>query len=121
MRTNVEAAIVAHLNSNGFACFADAPKEPPSAYCTVDRTGGTHSDHVDEATVAVDCIAPTRYQASQFANEVDDAMPSLVSSARVMRVDKHAIQNLSHITEGMEGLYRCVYTVVSADVPADNI
>ena len=121
MRANVEAAIIAHLTACGFACFADSPADPPSAYCTVDRTGGTHSDFVDEATVAIDCIAPTRYEASQLAVDVDDAMPSLVSQPRVCRVDKQSIQNLSHIVEGMEGLYRCVYTVVSADVPADNI
>lgn len=121
MRTNVEAAIVAHLNSMGIACFADVPATPPSSYCTVDRTGGTHADYVDEATVAVDCVAKTRYAASELAISVDAAMPSLVSYPRICRVDKQSMQNLSHIIEGMEGLYRLVYTVVSADVPEDNI
>ncbi|MBQ6328234.1 MAG: hypothetical protein IJI35_04395 [Kiritimatiellae bacterium] len=121
MRANVEAAIVAHLNTEGFSCFADVPEEPPPSYVTVDRTGGTHSEYVDSATVAIDCVAPSRYAASQLAIEVDDAMPALVSQPRISRVDKESIQNLSHIIEGMEGLYRLVYTVVSADVPQDNI
>lgn len=121
MRTNVEAAIVEHLQSEGFACFADVPKVPPESFVTVDRTGGTHTDYVDEATVALDCVAPTRYQASELAIAVDDAMPRLVEQPRVCRVDKQSMQNLSHIIEGMEGLYRLVYTVVSADVPVDNI
>lgn len=121
MRTNVEASVVAHLNSLGFSCFADAPKDPPASYCTVDRTGGTHSEYVDDATIVVDCISSTRYEASELARNVDDAMPTLVSSPRICRVDKQSIQNLSHIVEGMEGLYRCVYSVVSADVPDDNI
>ena len=120
MRTNVEAAIVAHLNSHGFTCYADVPADPPSTYCTVDRTGGEHTEHVDHATIAIDCIAPTRYEASELALEVDDAMESLVSEPRICRVDKQYIQNLSHIIEGMEGLYRCVCSVVSADVPEDN-
>ena len=121
MRANVEAATVAHLNAYGFACFADVPATPPAAYCTVDRTGGTHSEHVDYATIAIDCVAPTRFAASELANAVDDAMESLVEAPRICRVDKQSIQNLSHIIEGMEGLYRCVYSVVSADVPTDNI
>lgn len=121
MRTNVEAAVVAHLSSLGFECYADVPATPPARYCTVDRTGGTHSEHVDEATISVDCVAPSRYEASELAIEVDDAMESLVSMPRVCRVDKQSIQNLSHINDGMEGLYRCVYGVVSADVPEDNI
>lgn len=121
MRTNVEAALIAHLTTSGFTCYADVPKTPPSTYCTVDRTGGTYSEYVDDATIVIDCIAPTRYEASQLALSVDDAMPSFVSSARICRVDKQSIQNLSHIIEGMEGLYRCVYSVISADVPADNI
>ena len=121
MRTNVEAAIVAHLTACGFACFADSPADPPAAYCTVDRTGGTHTEHVDHATVSIDCVAGTRYEASELAIAVDDAMPALVLQPRICRVDKQSIQNLSHIIEGMEGLYRCVYDVVSADVPEDNI
>ena len=121
MRTNVEAAVVAHLHSCGFDCFADVPADPPSTYCTVDRTGGEHYEHVDHATITVDCIAPTRYMASELAIQVDDAMESLVTAPRICRVDKQSIQNLSHIIEGMEGLYRCIYSVVSADVPADNI
>lgn len=121
MRANVEAAVVAHLNALGFACYADVPADPPSAYCTVDRTGGTHTEHVDSATIAIDCIASSRYLASELAIDVDDAMESLVSMPRICRVDKQSIQNLSHIIDGMEGLYRCVYDVVSADVPEDNI
>lgn len=121
MRANVEAAIVAHLNSNGFACYADVPMDPPSSYVTVDRTGGTHSDYVDNATVSVDCVAQTRYLASELAIEVDSVMPLLVSQPRISRVDKQSMQNLSHVIKGMEGLYRLVYTVVSADVPEDNI
>lgn len=121
MRAIVESAVVAHLNANGFACFADVPESPPSAFCTVDRTGGTHSEYVDEATVVVDCIAPTRYQAAELAASVDDAMPALAGCPRICRVDKQSMQNLSHIIGGMEGLYRLVYTVVSADVPEDNI
>lgn len=121
MRANVEASIVEHLQSEGFACYADVPKDPPATYCTVDRTGGTHTEYVDDATVAIDCVAPTRYEASELAIAVDGAMPSLVSQPRICRVDKQSMQNLSHITEGMEGLYRCVYSVVSADVSEDNI
>lgn len=121
MRTNVEAAVVAHLCANGFLCYADVPADPPQSYCTVDRTGGTHSEHVDAATVSVDCIAPTRYEASELALSVDEAMESLPSERRICRVDKQSIQNLSHIIQGMEGLYRCIYSVVSADVPEDNI
>ena len=121
MRTNVEAATVAHLNSLGFACYADVPADPPPTYCTVDRTGGTHGEHVDSATIVVDCVAQTRHGASELALAVDDAMESLVGEPRICRVDKQAIQNLSHIIQGMEGLYRCIYSVVSADVPEDNI
>ena len=121
MRTNVEAAVVAYLSACGFACAADVPDEPPATYCTVDRTGGTHSEYVDDATIAIECVAPTRYGASVLALEVDAAMPGLVSQPRICRVDKQSIQNLSHITDGMEGRYRCVYGIVSADVPQDNI
>lgn len=121
MRANIEASIVSYLNSQGFACFADVPADQPAQYVTVDRTGGAHSEHVDEATVALECTARSRYEASVLAFSVDDAMEGLVSQPRICRVDKQSIQNLSHITEGMEGRYRLVYTVVSADVPADNI
>lgn len=121
MRANIEAIIVAYLNSQGFACYADVPMCPPAEYVTVDRTGGEHSEYVDQATVSLDCAARSRYDASVLAFSVDAAMEGLVSQPRICRVDKQSIRNLSHTIEGMEGLYRLVYTVVSADVPADNI
>lgn len=121
MRANVEATIVAYLNSQGFSCYADVPMSPPAQYVTVDRTGGEHSEYVDMATITLDCSARSRYDASVLAFAVDDAMERLVTQPRICRVDKQSIRNLSHTIEGMEGLYRLAYTVVSADVPEDNI
>lgn len=117
-RVNVEAKLVSFLASKGFSCYADVPFDPPARYVIVDRTGGSHSECVDYATVAVDCVAESRYEASVMAHEeVDAAMPDFVEVGGICRVDKQWIQNMSHIVEGQEGLYRCVYTIVSADLP----
>ncbi len=116
-RLNVEASLVSYLNSEGFACYADVPASPPTRYCTVDRTGGSHEQCIDVATITVDCIAESRYQASELALAVDAAMPGFVASWGIRRVDKQSIQNLSHIIGGMEGLYRCVYSILSIDLP----
>lgn len=118
MRINVEAAVISYLASRGFTCSADAPADAVGEFVTVDRTGGTHDDYVDRATVTLDCVAPTRYGASELALAVDSVMEGLTSLPHVHRVEKQSIQNLSHIVEGREGLYRCVYRISTADLPS---
>lgn len=88
MNYSIEQALIEWLESNGFAAYAQVPKNRPTRFVTVERTGGGVEDLVDHPLVAVQTWAKTQAQAEEDAVDVRNlaltaARPVGVNSMRV--------------------------------------
>lgn len=108
---SIEAHVVAALSAAlDVPVSADVPGDRPATFVTVERTAGGRDYHglIDRPQLAVQCWAPTRYEASVLADEVDRAMRSLVGWP-VTKVTTDRIYNFP--AEGSPR-YQCVYDLV---------
>lgn len=106
---NVEAEIVAHLNSKGFKAYADVPKPRPQEFVTVERTGGT-SDVLDRPTVAVQAWSTSRHKASELMLAVDDCMMGIVERPSITRCKRNSLYNYP---DAEQPRYQAVYDLVT--------
>lgn len=67
---SIEQATIEWLESNGFAAYAQVPKDRPTRFCTVERTGGGTADMVDHPLVAIQTWADTQAQAEEDAVDI---------------------------------------------------
>lgn len=75
---NVEALMIAHLNSCGIAAYAAPPADRPERFATVELAGrrAAASGFAAVYTVAVQSWAGSLYDASELMGEVERAMRS---------------------------------------------
>lgn len=113
MRLNVEAEVVAFLNSKGFQAFAEVPDgklvPKPKRFVVVEMTSSsTNGIGAGEWSLAIQSWAESRYQASELANEVDRTLFELVDNVRpITNVYRNALYN--YPTSEMEPRYQGAY------------
>ena len=75
MAFDIERALVAWVpGALGVPCVGDVPERLPDRFVTVDRTGGGSDLAVDRPTVALQCWAMSRADASDLAASMRDAL-----------------------------------------------
>ena len=74
---NVEQSVIQALTALGYDAYADVPNPMPSAFVTVERTGGGASDKVDRPMLAVQVWADGRKAAADLADAVRCDLESL--------------------------------------------
>ncbi|MCL2492508.1 MAG: hypothetical protein FWF33_00490 [Clostridiales bacterium] len=108
---NIEAEIINYLESRvDVPVYADVPEERPESFVTVERVGGSISNHViDTANIAVQSWADTRYNASELADRVDTAILSMPAAiGGVTRIRRDTVYNFpdpDHISGRYQGEY----------------
>lgn len=92
---NIETELRSFLSLTFENVYADSPNPQPETYITFERTGGDMTDVVvDHPAFAIQCYAPTRYEASELAHQVWKVLPSFVDySTAVTRVECEALYN----------------------------
>jgi hypothetical protein len=88
---NIEQIVIKRLDDIlPVPVFADVPKNRPSSFVTVERTGGGFSDLIiDRPVLAVQCWAKTRSDAANLALTVRDALlalPDVVLAIELLQV-----------------------------------
>lgn len=61
-------------NELGAPVKMEVPKNPPSAFFIVEKTGSSFSNHIYSSTIAIQSYAPTRYDAAVANEKVKDLM-----------------------------------------------
>lgn len=111
---NVEAWLIAHLSEAlGVPAYADVPEERPSEFVTVERTGGASELFRDMPTVAVQCWAVTRYEASEMALKARDACMDYGSAPNVCRVSVQSMYDFPD-PDSRQPRYQLVVELVTA-------
>lgn len=113
MRINYEAFLVAFLQTQGFEAYASVPDgelvTKPASFVTVEQTGGfTDGVALGTISMAVQSWAPSRYEASELALEVDEALFKVVDNVNpITHVSRNSIYNFptSQGEPRYQGLY----------------
>lgn len=72
---NIEKVVIDYLKNNGYKAYAQVPKNRPSEFLLVERTGGGSLNvAMDKPAVAVQCWSSSRYKASELAYKVNECM-----------------------------------------------
>lgn len=95
---DVEAALIAWLPDKvGVPCYADVPKDRPSEFVTVERTGGEAGLGADRPNLAVQAWAETRLDASNLAAKVKDAL--ILDSWEIAEVCKCSVTSVYNFAD----------------------
>jgi len=98
---NPEAIVIGHLVDEGYPAYADVPADRPDEFVTVELTGASRRSHaVWSATLAVQCFARTRYEASELACGLVPAIESLVEEPEVTRAEVDNLYNYTDLESG---------------------
>lgn len=91
---NAEKALIEFLSGRLDApVYADVPDVRPERFVTVEQTGGSSGIYTAAPMIAVQCWAPTRFDASELAREAHDAIPDSVEMDGIMHAECNAPYN----------------------------
>jgi len=108
----IEQTVIDYL-SDYVPTYAEEPETPPASglYCVVEKTGGGGDTGIRDATLAVQCYAPTLAGAAQLCEYVIAQMRGLTALPGVSRCKLNSSYNY---TDDRKKRYRyqAVYAVV---------
>lgn len=73
----LEKTLYDYLNASGtlsVPAYLERPASPPEKFVIIERTGGNRENGIDTATIAIQSIAPSLYEAVQLNEEVIEAL-----------------------------------------------
>lgn len=114
---SAEAILIGFLNEHGtIPAYGDVPATRPSAFITLERTGGQHTRVVDEGTFAVQVWAASRAEAMLSADETADLL--ITAPALVDAVASLAVLSVYNFPDPDSGTPRYQLTVTAVVMPA---
>lgn len=108
----IEFILVDYLGSVlPYKVILEVPKQDiPAEYVLIERTGGSETNFLKDATVAIQTCAKKLLRAAEMAEEVRDAMEAITSLQEVTSVEVNSIYNFTdQQTKGYR--YQSVYNV----------
>ncbi len=91
-------------------CYMETPFDVPASYVRIQKTGGGRQDHIQNATLALQSIAPTLYEAAQLNEAVKAAMDSLQPGNGVFAAELNSDYEFTNTTT-KQYRYQAVYDV----------
>lgn len=89
----------------------ETPESPPKKYVVVEKTGGGEENHVKSATLAIQSVAGSLYEAAQLNEEVKEAMARFSALPEISSVGLNADYNFTD-TRTKKYRYQAVFEVV---------
>ena len=86
----IEAILINYLNNTvglSATVYAEQPKDKPSAFFVLEKTGGGRTNQISEADVAIQSYAPTKYEAASMNEEVKAAMLNAIALDEISAVE----------------------------------
>lgn len=76
----IEEVLISYLNSLDLSAivYMEQPKVKPEAFFVVEKTGGGVTNHINEATIAIQSYGKSLYQAASMNEEIKQAMSEAV-------------------------------------------
>lgn len=90
--------------------YIELPKDVPTKYVVIQRTGGRKENGLCSSTIAVQSIASTLYEAAQLNESVKTAMDSVTEVQDVFDCQLNSDYNFTNTTT-KERRYQAVFNV----------
>lgn len=107
----IEKTILDYLVSalTNIPVYMEVPKTPPSVYVVIDKTGSAEADRLRTATLAIQSIGPSLYEAACLSERVISAMKS-ATLKDVFGIKLNSDYNFTD-TETKEYRYQAVFDI----------
>lgn len=109
----IEKTILDYLKNQltNVPVYMEIPANPPQKYCLVEKTGSSVSDYIHTATIVIQSVAVSLYEAAILNETVKTAMDSAISQASICKCKLNSDYNFTD-TEKKKYRYQCVYDIV---------
>lgn len=113
MITLIEATVIRHLAEEleTECVYAERPINIPDEYYLIEKTAAGESNHIQQATIAVQSISGTSLlRAAEMSKAVERAMRTLIRETDVSRCKLNSSYNFTD-TETREYRYQAVFDI----------
>lgn len=108
----IEKVLYDYLSANlDVPVYADIPKQYPVSYVTLEKTGSGRTDHINRATVAVQSIAGSMFEAAALNERVKTVMDNAIILPEVASSKLNSDYNYTDTTT-KQYRYQAVYDIV---------
>ncbi len=105
----IEATVIGYLDGlDGVHAYAERPEDPPAEYLLIEKTGGGYENHINHATMAVQCYADSLFRAAELCGMVEAAMRDIVTVPDVSSCRLNSSYNFTD-TESRKYRYQAVF------------
>lgn len=91
--------------------YIDVPADPPENYVVIERTGGSETEHIRSATIAVQSYGPRKTAAAELHEQVLSLLPDIADGVRVSACDLNAEYDYTD-TQTKRYRYQAVFDLV---------
>lgn len=107
----IEKIILDYLNETlTVPAYMEVPKKAPESYVVIEKTGSSEYNHIKEATLAIQSIAPTLYKAACLNEEVKTVMDNADILADITKSKCNSDYNFTD-TSTKSYRYQAVYDI----------
>lgn len=107
----IEKTILDYLNSKlSVECYMERPKELPTEYVLIEKTGGSVDNTLKSTTVAIQSYSDSLYKASLLNEQVKEAMDNIIELNEVTRSHLNSDYNYTD-TRSKEYRYQAVFNL----------
>ena len=91
--------------------YTEIPKSAPLAFYSIEKTGGTISNHITSDTVAIKSYAGSLYEAAQMNEKLKEAMLyGLITLNEIVKVELNSDYNFTD-TQTKQYRYQAVFDI----------
>lgn len=94
----IEQIVLNYLNDNlDVNVYTETPKEPPTSYAVIEKTGSSIDDYIKTATITVQSIAESMYQAALLNEEMKKVMDNIITLDDIARCKLNSDYNYTDV------------------------
>lgn len=110
----IELILLNFLNSIenlGAPVYMETPKDPPTAYYLIDKTGSSLTNHIYHSTIAIQSYAPSLYEAATANETIKSLMlDGFLSVPQIAKVELNSDYDYSD-TQSKRYRYQAVFDI----------
>ena len=107
----IEIIVLNYLNEHASVpVYLERPARKPPSFILVEKTGSGRSNHINEATIAVQSWAPRLTEAAALNEEVKALMDNLIELDSISRSQLNSDYNFTN-TADKQYRYQAVYDI----------
>lgn len=93
-----------------YPVFMEVPPNPPDQYYVIEKTGSSIEDHIKSATIVIQSVALSLYNAALMNEAVKTAMDGLIVDNSITRCELNSDYNFTD-TETKQYRYQAVFDI----------